>query len=99
MARRLLEAPHRDTFIHRQTLANAMRFTTAELAELEGRIAKAHDAALAHRSGDLRPPARCRAAPKPTGSAPSPMRWPQLDVAAALAQLATTRNFCRPAGR
>ncbi len=44
---KLLEAPHRDTFIHRQTMANAMRFSTRELAELEGRIAKAHDAALA----------------------------------------------------
>ncbi|MBX9885846.1 MAG: DNA mismatch repair protein MutS, partial [Novosphingobium sp.] len=43
---RLLEEPHRQTFIHRQTLANAMRFTTTELAELEGRIARAHEAAL-----------------------------------------------------
>ncbi|MBS3850431.1 DNA mismatch repair protein MutS [Devosia sp. BSSL-BM10] len=43
---KLLEDPHRDIFIHRQTMANAMRFTTTELADLEGRIAKAHEAAL-----------------------------------------------------
>ena len=34
-------------FIHRQTMANAMRFTTAELADLESRIANAAGEALA----------------------------------------------------
>lgn len=34
-------------FIHRQTMANAMRFTTTELADLESRIANAADKALA----------------------------------------------------
>ncbi|RUW35260.1 DNA mismatch repair protein MutS, partial [Mesorhizobium sp. M2A.F.Ca.ET.015.02.1.1] len=33
-------------FIHRQTMANAMRFTTTELAELESKIANAADRAL-----------------------------------------------------
>ena len=33
-------------FIHRQTMANAMRFTTTELAELETKIANAADRAL-----------------------------------------------------
>ena len=33
-------------FIHRQTMANAMRFTTTELADLESRIANAADRAL-----------------------------------------------------
>lgn len=33
-------------FIHRQTMANAMRFTTTQLAELESRIANAADKAL-----------------------------------------------------
>ena len=36
----------RARFIHRQTMANAMRFTTTELAELESRIANAADQAL-----------------------------------------------------
>lgn len=33
-------------FIHRQTMANAMRFTTTQLAELESKIANAADRAL-----------------------------------------------------
>ncbi|RVI49685.1 DNA mismatch repair protein MutS, partial [Sinorhizobium meliloti] len=37
----------RARFIHRQTMANAMRFTTTELAELETKIANAADRALA----------------------------------------------------
>jgi DNA mismatch repair protein MutS len=41
----LTSAPAR--FIHRQTMAGAMRFTTAELAELETRIANAAGEALA----------------------------------------------------
>ena len=36
----------RARFIHRQTMASAMRFTTTELAELETRIANAADRAL-----------------------------------------------------
>ncbi len=36
-----------DTFIHRQTMANAVRFSTPELGELEAKIAKAGERALA----------------------------------------------------
>lgn len=46
-AKPLLDAPLCDTFRHRQTMANAVRFTTGELAETEGRIASAADRALA----------------------------------------------------
>lgn len=92
---RLLEEPHRQSFIHRQTLANAMRFTTTELADLEGRIARAHEAALEielkifaslcydvlARTDALRELADALA---------------ELDVTAALAHLAATRNYARP---
>ncbi len=44
---KFLRAPFNATFIHRQTMAGAMRFSTNELAELEGRIASAADEALA----------------------------------------------------
>ena len=44
---RLLRPPHSATFIHRQTMAGAMRFSTNELAELEAKIASAADRALA----------------------------------------------------
>jgi DNA mismatch repair protein MutS len=46
-AKPLLEPPLSDTFRHRQTMANAVRFTTVELVEIEGRIASAGARALA----------------------------------------------------
>ena len=46
-AKPLTEAPLSDTFRHRQTMANAVRFTTIELSDIEGRIASAADRALA----------------------------------------------------
>ncbi len=92
---KLLEAPHRDTFIHRQTMANAMRFTTAELAELEGRIAKAHDASLAIEATIFTRLAEA-VATENTRLRAIADALAELDVAAALAQLAMTRNFCRP---
>lgn len=43
----LLKPPLNATFIHRQTMANQVRFTTVELAELDARIAQAAERALA----------------------------------------------------
>jgi DNA mismatch repair protein MutS len=43
----LLQPPWNTSFIHRQTMANQLRFTTVELAELDARIAQAGDRALA----------------------------------------------------
>jgi len=92
---RLLEEPHRGTFIHRQTLVNAMRFTTAELAELEGRIARAQDAALeieARIFAELSTAVLSRIEPlRALADALA-----ELDVTAGLAHLAATRNWCRP---
>jgi DNA mismatch repair protein MutS len=92
---RLLEEPHRQSFIHRQTLANAMRFTTAELADLEGRIARAHEAAL---DIELRIFARLR---DDVLACTDDLRHladalAELDVTTALAHLAATRNYARP---
>ncbi|MEE1655590.1 DNA mismatch repair protein MutS [Microvirga sp. CF3062] len=42
----LLREPWKDTFVHRQTMAGAMRFSTMELGELESKIASAADRAL-----------------------------------------------------
>ena len=42
----LTRDPWRDTFIHRQTMAGAMRFSTVELSGLESRIASAAGQAL-----------------------------------------------------
>lgn len=43
----LLATPLNETFIHRQTLANSIRFSTAELSKLAGKISEAGDRALA----------------------------------------------------
>ncbi len=43
---RLVRPPLSEHFIHRQTMADAMRFSTPELAELESKIASAADQAL-----------------------------------------------------
>ena len=45
-AKPLLEPPLSDEFRHRQTMANAVRFSTVELIDIEGRIASATERAL-----------------------------------------------------
>src|SRR5205085_9073835 len=42
----LLRGASKDVFVHRQTMAGAMRFSTVELGELQSRIASAADRAL-----------------------------------------------------
>jgi DNA mismatch repair protein MutS len=83
------------TFIHRQTLAGQVRFTTAELGEIEAKIANAGDRALGLEleifdrlaglidaaGDDLRAAAHAFAL---------------LDVATALAKLAVDDNYVRP---
>ncbi len=43
----MMQAPLAETFIHRQTLASNVRFSTSELSELAGRISRAEDIAKA----------------------------------------------------
>ena len=92
---KLLEAPHRETFIHRQTLANAMRFTTTELADLEGRIAQAQGAALEIEQAIF---TRLRDETLATTSQLQGLAdaLAELDVTAALAEVSATRGYCRP---
>ncbi|MCA0857671.1 DNA mismatch repair protein MutS [Phaeobacter italicus] len=45
-AEKMLSAPLSETYIHRQTTANQVRFTTAELSEIETRILNAGNLAL-----------------------------------------------------
>jgi DNA mismatch repair protein MutS len=92
---RLVEEPHRQTFIHRQTLQSAMRFTTHELAELEGRIARAHEAGLGIETAIFTK--LCEAVVAETAALRATAdALAALDVTAALAHLAATRSYCRP---
>ncbi|HLW92447.1 MAG TPA: DNA mismatch repair protein MutS [Roseiarcus sp.] len=92
---KLLRPPFAQTFIHRQTMAGAMRFSTSELAELEAKIASAADRAL---SLELAAFERLRRAAlaelDPIRKAGEALA--ELDVAAALAELAATRDWTRP---
>jgi DNA mismatch repair protein MutS len=92
---KLMSPPLNATFIHRQTLAGQVRFTTAELGETEAKIANAGERALnleleiferlcakaLAASDDLRAAAHAFAL---------------LDVATALAKLAVDDNYVRP---
>jgi DNA mismatch repair protein MutS len=92
---KLMTPPLNATFIHRQTLAGQTRFTTAELGEIETKIANAGDRALGLEleiferlcalavaaSADLRAAAHAFAL---------------LDVATSLAKLAVDDNYVRP---
>ena len=91
----LLKAPHSATFIHRQTMAGAMRFTTNALADLEARIASAADQAL---KLELEAFDRFRAASVAEGERLRDFgaALAEIDVAAALAELAVKRNWTRP---
>ncbi|WP_394805222.1 DNA mismatch repair protein MutS [Kordiimonas aquimaris] len=46
-AEKLMSPPLNETFIHRQTLANAVRFSSSELSRFAGKISEAGDRALA----------------------------------------------------
>jgi DNA mismatch repair protein MutS len=91
----LLRPPFADIFIHRQTMADAMRFSTLELNALEAKIAAAQERALALenalferlRSRVLVDLALIRTATDALAA---------IDVAAALAELAATRDWVRP---
>lgn len=94
-ADKLMTPPLNEEFIHRQTLANVVRFNSTELARLAGKIGQAADQALALEHeiyeelvGDVL------------------LKWreislasqslAQLDVSTALAELAAEKNYARP---
>jgi DNA mismatch repair protein MutS len=84
-----------ETFIHRQTLASAMRFTTVELGELEARIAAAGERALAVELeifGALRENVLAAADAIKTAAA----ALARLDVHAGFAELAVAERHVRP---
>ncbi len=91
----LLEVPLVETFRHRQTMANAMRFTTAELSETEGKISTAGERALALEAEVFSGIARDIADGEPELSAIS-AALAEIDVFAALAELAEGDDYVRP---
>lgn len=82
-------------YIHRQTMANAVRYATPELGELESKISQAADRALA-----LELEIFDRLCSEVLGCAPAVTRAANalaaLDVSSALAELAVQRRWVRP---
>ncbi len=92
---RLLSPPFNAQFIHRQTMADAMRFSTTQLVELETKIASAADRALAMEMGvfdELCALAQAQAETIKTAAA----ALAAIDAASALAELAVQRDWARP---
>jgi DNA mismatch repair protein MutS len=92
---KLMAPPLNATFIHRQTLAGQVRFTTTELGELEAKIASAADRALGIELeifDKLCAAVTAAAGPIKEGAEALAV----LDVAAALAQTAVEHRYVRP---
>jgi DNA mismatch repair protein MutS len=92
---KLMAPPLNASFIHRQTLAGQVRFTTTELGELESKVASAADRALG-----LELEIFDRLAGLVIAAGEDIKRCAEalatLDVAASLAQLAAERDYARP---
>ncbi len=86
---------HKALFVHRQTMASAMRFTTAELSELESRISMAGDRAIAMEreifDGLCR---RILETSELLGAIAAAIA--RLDVSASQGELAAELNYARP---
>ncbi|WP_236778141.1 DNA mismatch repair protein MutS [Azospirillum brasilense] len=94
-ADKLMSEKGREVFMHRQTMANAVRFGTVELSDLERRISEAADKALAvelELFNDLVEEVTSRA----EAIAQAAHALAALDVAASLAELAAERRYRRP---
>ncbi len=92
---KLLAAPHSATFIHRQTLAGQVRFTSTELAELEAKIASAAERALGLEL-DIFEKLSAAVTAQSAQIKQCAEALATLDVASSLAALAAERDFVRP---
>jgi DNA mismatch repair protein MutS len=82
-------------FTRRQSMSNATRFSTGELADLETRIGRAADRALALEMAVFEElVAKVMAVSASIAAAGRALAW--LDVASALAELAASSNYVRP---
>lgn len=94
-AEKMLAPPLNDSFIHRQTTANQVRFTTVELSEIETRILNAGGHALEIEKRlytSLKDAILAQAGP--LGALARALA--EVDLATALAHLARTENWVRP---
>ena len=94
-AEKMLSAPLSETFIHRQTTANAVRFTTVPLSEMETKILNAGQHALDIEKRLFEETKEAILAKSDLiGDAARSLA--EIDLATALADLATGESWCRP---
>ena len=91
----LTKPPHVELFIHRQTLANAVRFSTPELSALEARITQAAERALALELEIFARLSQAVLGEQAALSAAS-AALAELDHHAGLAELAVEESYVRP---
>ncbi|SHH60900.1 DNA mismatch repair protein MutS [Marivita hallyeonensis] len=94
-AEKMMAPPLNETFIHRQTTANQIRFTTVELSELERRIMNAGSEALEIEKRLYSSLSRA-ILDKQADMAALAQALAEFDVCSALADLATDLDWCRP---
>ncbi len=94
-ADRLMTAEPQGRFFHRQTMAGAMRFSTAELVELERRVGEAAGRSLAIEL-ELYDQLVADIVAVGEDIARTASVLAAIDVAAANAELAATETYCRP---
>jgi DNA mismatch repair protein MutS len=92
---RMLKPPLNEVYIHRQTMAGAVRFNTTELAELDSKISRAADQALA-RELEIFEVLSSEVTANWAAISLAARALAVLDVSAALAHLAAAHNYCRP---
>jgi len=94
-ADRMLSPPLNETFIHRQTTANQVRFTTIELSEMETKILNAGNRALEieKRLYEILKRTILDSAALITQTARG---LAEIDLATSLAQLARAQDWCKP---
>ena len=94
-AEKMMDAPLNETFIHRQTLANVVRFSSAELSRLAGKISEAGDRALALEQ-DLFAGLSAMVLDQAGPISLAANALAMLDATSALAVLAVDSNLTRP---
>jgi DNA mismatch repair protein MutS len=94
-SKQLMEPPLAEEFRHRQTMANAVRFTTVELVEIEGRIASATERALSLEQ-EVFTELAAAIQEQEQGLGRVSTALAELDATAGLAELARTEGYSRP---
>ncbi len=94
-AKPLMSPPLSEKYRHKQTMSNAMRFTTLELTEIEGRIASAGERALSLEQ-DIFAELAVRIAAAEQALIALAAALAEIDLYAGLAELAAVENYVRP---